>query len=196
MTLGSVDVDLRAYERTIGAASPPARVVRVDLVGGGQSGWQGQGPAAPSNPDRAQRRPLPPRTSQYPPAPPRSSTQQPLPPQQEIESYGPPLQDSQTPVYAYRQPELGTELAVAMAAQKSFTGRSFIVWLLYWLFWFPGLIMNIVWLNEASRVKRLVGQSPPGYGCLWTLLIVYLVLPILAVVAFLVVIMFGAGHWR
>ena len=81
----------------------------------------------------------------------------------------------------WQQPGLGTELAAALAAQKSFTGRAFLVWFLYWLFWIPGFVMNLVWMNEAGRIKKMTGRSPSGAGCLAFLFVVHVVLPALAI---------------
>jgi len=80
-----------------------------------------------------------------------------------------------------REAGLGTEVAVALAMQKSFTGKAFLTWFLYWLLWFPGMIMNLVFLSEARRVTRLTGESPPGTGCLWLLIWTHLILPLLLV---------------
>ncbi|MCL4818308.1 MAG: FHA domain-containing protein [Vicinamibacteria bacterium] len=84
-------------------------------------------------------------------------------------------------------PGLGTDLAVALAAQKSFTGHAFLTFALYGFFWLPGVIMNFVFLNEAKGVQKLTGQAPPGMGCLTILLVfcfwIPLILLILAVLA-------------
>jgi hypothetical protein len=59
----------------------------------------------------------------------------------------------------------------ALAEDRSFTGSAVLVFVLYWLLWLPGLVTNIMYLNEARRVKRITGRSPSGMGCLWVLLI-------------------------
>lgn len=58
-----------------------------------------------------------------------------------------------------------------MAEQRSFTGSAVLVFALYLLLWVPGLIANILYLNEARRVKRIIGRSPSGIGCLWFMLL-------------------------
>jgi hypothetical protein len=83
------------------------------------------------------------------------------------------------------QPSMGRELEVALAAQKSFTGRAFITWILYWIFYVPGLVMNLVWWNEAKSVKKVTGRSPSGMGCLTFLLIVHIILPIILIILFI-----------
>lgn len=58
---------------------------------------------------------------------------------------------------------------------QSFTGKAVVAFLLYWLGYVPGLIFNIMFLNEARRVQNETGRTPAGYGCLWTTLIVSIV---------------------
>ncbi|MCU0241866.1 MAG: FHA domain-containing protein [Vicinamibacteria bacterium] len=41
-------------------------------------------------------------------------------------------------------PGMGTDLAAALAAQRSFIGPAFLTWLLYACLWFPGLIEEIL----------------------------------------------------
>jgi len=61
---------------------------------------------------------------------------------------------------------------------KSYMGTAVMVLVLYWVFYLPGLIANIVYLAEASRYKATTGHSPDGVGCLWALLWVFLLGPI------------------
>lgn len=63
----------------------------------------------------------------------------------------------------------------ALAATKSYTTSAVIVFLLYWLFWLPGLIFNLVYLRDARRMERLAGTSLPGAGCLTIMLAVNLI---------------------
>lgn len=79
------------------------------------------------------------------------------------------------------EPGLGTELAVALASQRSFVGPAFMTFFLYWLMWIPGLVMNCVYLSEAGRIRKMTGQSPSGMGCLQFLLWVYVILPLIGV---------------
>lgn len=53
----------------------------------------------------------------------------------------------------------------------SFTGKAVVAFLLYWLGYVPGLIFNIMFLNEANNVKKEIGRTPEGMGCLWATLI-------------------------
>ena len=77
-----------------------------------------------------------------------------------------------------------SETEQAAARMKSYTGPAVIVFILYWLFWLPGLIVNFMYYNEAKRMERIAGQSLPGVGCLSALLwlnVVGIVLGVLAV---------------
>lgn len=73
------------------------------------------------------------------------------------------------------QSEQARELERSIAAQKSYVGASLAVFLLYLLFYFPGLVFNMMWLREASAVQRSTGKAPPGKGCLTLMLVVGLV---------------------
>lgn len=79
------------------------------------------------------------------------------------------------------------DMEVALAASKSYYGPALISLALYWiLFWIGGLIANIVYLNSAYNAKKVSGKSPEGLGCLWILILVHVVLPLVAGVCFLV----------
>jgi hypothetical protein len=54
---------------------------------------------------------------------------------------------------------------------QSFTIKAVIVLALYWVFWIPGLIANILFLNEARSVAKRTQVRPDGIGCLWWLMI-------------------------
>lgn len=66
------------------------------------------------------------------------------------------------------EPPVSTEDQIrrAVAEQKSFVGSAVVVLLLYLLCYIPGLIFNIMWMNEARAVKKVTGRSPHGSGCL------------------------------
>jgi hypothetical protein len=65
-----------------------------------------------------------------------------------------------------------------LALTKSYVGVAFLTWFLYWLLYLPGLIMNIVYLQEANRIKQATGVTPSGKGCLDALLIFYVWIPL------------------
>jgi hypothetical protein len=52
----------------------------------------------------------------------------------------------------------------------SFTNKAVGTFLLYLLFWLPGLIVNVIYLREAIDLKkRMGGFKAPGYTALWVL---------------------------
>lgn len=63
-----------------------------------------------------------------------------------------------------------TETERVAARMKSYTGAAVVVFILYWLFWLPGTVVNYVYYQEAKRMERIAGNSLPGVGCLSALL--------------------------
>ena len=92
-------------------------------------------------------------------------------------------------VHVYNQQQQGAssaEIITALEYQKSYVGKAWIAFLLYWVgFYIIGLIFNIVWLSESSNTKKIAGKSD-GHGCLVTLLIVFLVGPALGYLILLI----------
>lgn len=72
------------------------------------------------------------------------------------------------------------------AAQRSYTTPAVITLLLYWLFWLPGFVANIVYWQQASRDEELIGREPEGKGCLMALFIVFTVLPLVGLLLVLI----------
>jgi hypothetical protein len=70
----------------------------------------------------------------------------------------------------------------AMAKTKSYTGAAVLVFILYWVFWLPGFIVNLIYYNEAKKMEKVAGQSLPGMGCLTIQLALGIIGLILAVV--------------
>jgi hypothetical protein len=64
-----------------------------------------------------------------------------------------------------------SEMERAIARQKSYVGASVVTFLVYWLFYLPGLIVNLMYLSDANKTSDLAGQKPSGYGCLVFMLI-------------------------
>ena len=52
------------------------------------------------------------------------------------------------------------------AQPPSFTTKAVVTFLIYFIFWLPGLIVNILFLNEAKTEEGRWGQSLSGVGCL------------------------------
>ncbi len=67
---------------------------------------------------------------------------------------------------------------------KDFTRSAWIAAGLGFLFAFPGLVMAIIYLREASGIKKSTGVVPQGYGCLWAVLLVCAILTLLGLCAF------------
>src|SRR5947209_5700104 len=57
---------------------------------------------------------------------------------------------------------------------KSYTTPAIISLMLYFFFWIPGFIANVVYLLEANKTKKITGRTPEGYGCLVALLCIAL----------------------
>lgn len=69
------------------------------------------------------------------------------------------------------------------ALQKSYIGASMGLFVFYVLFWLPGIIFNIMYINEANRIKKETGQTPAGTGCLYLMLLPNLLICGLIIVA-------------
>jgi len=116
--------------------------------------------------------------------PSRKPHSEPVPaPQPAPVQYHPPAPGWAQPVQPVPVANQGAPGAVMVAQyDKSFVGSAFLVWLLYYLgCYLIGLILNLTYLSEANRHGAMTGRAPSGTGCLWLLLIVHLILPIVAV---------------
>lgn len=78
----------------------------------------------------------------------------------------------------------------AIARQKSYIGPAILVLFLYWLFFIPGLIANLLYLQDAKKTSKIAGEKPSGYGCLIALLI-YSLLPFIGLI--LLILVFTGG---
>lgn len=80
---------------------------------------------------------------------------------------------------------MGAEMAKAIHASKSFTGKAILTLILYWIgFYIIGLIANIAFLSSANKSRSISGISPSGRGCLVFLIWFHLIIPILLILAF------------
>jgi hypothetical protein len=68
--------------------------------------------------------------------------------------------ESTEPSSPYRRDE------VIAARSKSYVAAAMVTLILYWVFWLPGIIANLLWYSEAKQRERVAGQSLPGVGCL------------------------------
>lgn len=74
----------------------------------------------------------------------------------------------------------------AAAAGRSYVTPALITLGLYFVLWLPGLIANLIYLAAAGADKRASGEVPQGRGCLFALFGWFVVLPLVALLIFLV----------
>jgi hypothetical protein len=86
-----------------------------------------------------------------------------------------------------------TDLEVSAARMKSYTGTALLVFFLYLFFYFPGLIVNFIYYQEAKKMEEKAGMSLPGVGLLSIMLFINIVVLGLSIVitAFLMLGIFG-----
>ena len=68
------------------------------------------------------------------------------------------------------------------AFMPSYGGKAFLAFILYFCGYFPGLILNIVFLIDALSTKDRFGRAPEGLGCLVTLLFMATVGAVLVII--------------
>lgn len=59
-----------------------------------------------------------------------------------------------------------TDLEVSAARMKSYTGTAVLVFVLYLFFFFPGLIVNFIYVQEAKKMEEKAGMKLPGVNLL------------------------------
>ena len=69
----------------------------------------------------------------------------------------------------------GKDMRRAIAQNKSYVSAAIITFVAYLFFWLPGVIFNIMYLQDARKNADVAGHSLPGTGCLWIRLIVNVV---------------------
>lgn len=92
-----------------------------------------------------------------------------------------------------KDPDVVDEVRSAIALSKNYVSNAFIVLILYFVFYLPGLIFNIVWLREIKSVKMQSGTYPSGTGCLTVLYIFFFVIPLLSILIMIFMSAFGIG---
>lgn len=75
---------------------------------------------------------------------------------------------------AFDDYSMGAQMQRAMASSKSYVGAAIITFIASGFFWIPGLIFNLMYLNEAKKMQKVAGHSLPGVGCLWIMLVLNL----------------------
>ena len=78
------------------------------------------------------------------------------------------------------------------AATRTYVTPAVITLVLYFVFWLPGLVANIVYYMQASNDQALVGRAPEGKGCLVALLVLFVGIPVLVIAFFVVFAILGS----
>lgn len=78
------------------------------------------------------------------------------------------------------------DLEVSVARMKSYTGTAILVFFLYFLFYFPGLIANFIYYQEAKKMEEKAGMSLPGVGLLSIMLWINVAVVALSFLIFLI----------
>jgi len=82
--------------------------------------------------------------------------------------------------------QFATEAAKAVIG-KNYTVYAIAALAMYTFLWIPGLVLNVVFLNQANRDQRETGQAPEGKGCLLWLLWVFGIIPFVVIMVLLVI---------
>jgi hypothetical protein len=64
---------------------------------------------------------------------------------------------------------------------RSFRWQAVFALLLYFPFFLPGLIANIIWWNQARSLQAATGIAPRGKGCLTVMLVCAVIMMLLSV---------------
>ncbi|MGJ3237519.1 MAG: hypothetical protein ACFE0Q_02320 [Anaerolineae bacterium] len=70
----------------------------------------------------------------------------------------------------------------APSETKDYTGSAIVTLIAYLFFWIVGFIFNLYYLFEASQYQQQHGQPAQGVGCLWAMLTIGFVVPVLTIV--------------
>jgi hypothetical protein len=82
----------------------------------------------------------------------------------------------------------------AVASMRDYTTPAVITLVLYWVFWLPGLITNLVYWARARADRNITGIAPGGMGCLVALFWVLGVLPVAIGFIIVLAIIGAASH--
>jgi hypothetical protein len=82
------------------------------------------------------------------------------------------------------QPSWGQHHApywVPAPRMRSFRWQAIFALILYFPFFLPGLIANIIWWNQARNLEAATGIAPRGKGCLTVMLVCAVIMMLLSV---------------
>lgn len=74
-----------------------------------------------------------------------------------------------------------SEAERAAARMKSYIGPFVLTIFLYTLFYIPGLIVNLMYWQDAKRMSKIAGRKLPGTGALGALIWFQIILVLLGV---------------
>jgi hypothetical protein len=94
----------------------------------------------------------------------------------------PPAAPTSAPAPIYPAYTYADDLRRA-AAMRSYVTPAVITLVLYFVFWLPGLIANLVYYFAARSDEQASGVQPQGSGCLTALFVFFVGLPIAGVAA-------------
>ena len=55
---------------------------------------------------------------------------------------------------------MSDETERAIAKEKSYVGPAIMAFLLYWFFYWPGLVANVLYLAGAWKTAKIAGKAP------------------------------------
>jgi hypothetical protein len=77
--------------------------------------------------------------------------------------------------------------AVKAVVGKNYTFHAVVALVAYTFMWIPGLMLNVVFLNQANKDQNDAGKAPEGKGCLLWLLWVFGIIPFVTIVLLIVI---------
>jgi hypothetical protein len=99
----------------------------------------------------------------------------PLATQQAPPPYAPPAS------FAVQAPWNQHQYWIPAPRMRSFRWQVFIALALYFPFFLPGLIANIIWWNQARSLEAATGIAPRGKGCLTMMLVCAVIMMLISV---------------
>ncbi len=92
-----------------------------------------------------------------------------------------PPPDAAPAAFAAQAPWNRPQHWIPAPRMRSFRWQAFFALILYFPFFLPGLIANIIWWNQARSLHAATGIAPRGKGCLTVLLVCAVIMMLLSV---------------
>lgn len=64
------------------------------------------------------------------------------------------------------------------ATNEDFMPKVAVTLIAYFVMYFIGILLNIYFLHDANKFQRVHGYKPQNMGCLWAMLVVFLIAPL------------------